>query len=244
MEVVATEVERGPGRAETHLDLRVAAREFAEPRQQPALQELARHAQVEHAAHALAADAVDGPPQLVESTPHPRQQLGAFLGEGHGARVAPEQRDADVGFERFDLRADGRGRDAEFLGSGRETEVSRDGLEDPESVERQTFAGVGHFGYQIKYRLTILLIAASMQAGPRPIYRGNLKKERSSDMLPPCPPERCSRPWCTRLRWPLRASASSTGACSTSASSTARTMRPAVPGPPPATPAGIRPTVP
>jgi hypothetical protein len=144
VEVVAGEVERGARRAEPHLDLGMAARELAEPRQQPSLQELVGHAQVEHAADALAADAVHGAAQLVEAAAHAGQQLGAFLGERHGTGVAPEQGHADVGLERLDLRAHGRRRHAELLGSGGEAQVRRHGLEDPERVQRQTIGRLGH----------------------------------------------------------------------------------------------------
>ena len=123
MEVIAAEVERRTGRAEAHFDLGVPAVELAQPRQQPALQELVRDAQVEHAADAFAPDAVHRAAQLLESAAHARQQLGAFLGQRHGPRVATEQRHADVGFERLDLRADGGRRDPEFLRCGGEAQV-------------------------------------------------------------------------------------------------------------------------
>ena len=122
-------------RTEAHLDLGMLARELAEARQQPALQELARHAQVQHAADPLAADPVHGAAQLVQASSHARQQFGAFLRQRDRARVTAEERHADVGLERLDLRADRGGRDAEFLRRGGEAQVRRHGLEDPQRVQ-------------------------------------------------------------------------------------------------------------
>ena len=143
MEVVATEIERGARRAEPYLDLRVLAREFAEPRQQPALQEFVRHAEIEQAADAFAADPFDGAGQFVEAAAHARQQLRTLLRQRDGARMAPEQGHPDVRLERLDLRADGSGRHAEFLGGGGEAQVRGDGLEDAQGVERDATRGWG-----------------------------------------------------------------------------------------------------
>ena len=155
MEIVAIEIERGPRRPEAHLDLRVLPRELAEPGQQPALQEFARHAEIQHAADPFAADALDGAAQLVEAAPDAGQQLGAFLGQRDRAGVTAEQRHADVGFERLDLRADRRGRDAEFACRGREAEVGRHRLEDSQGVQRQTVGGSFHRTALINQGLTI-----------------------------------------------------------------------------------------
>ncbi len=137
VEIVPTEVEAGSAwRPESNLDLGVPARKLAEARQQPALQEFVRHAEIEHAADALATDAFDRAAQLFESAADARQQFGSFLGEGHGARVTTEQGHADVGFERLDLRADRRGGDAEFPGRRGEAQVRGDSLEDAQGVQR------------------------------------------------------------------------------------------------------------
>ena len=144
MEVVPAEIERRPRRTEAHLDLRVLPRELAQPGQQPALQELARHAQVQHAADPLAADPIHGAAQLLEPAADAGQQLGTLLGERDRPGVAAEQRHADVGLERLHLRADGRGRDAEFARRRREAQVRCDGLEDPQGVQRQTVGGSFH----------------------------------------------------------------------------------------------------
>jgi hypothetical protein len=79
VKIVAAEIEGRTACAESHLDLRVPTRELRHPRQQPALQELVRHAQVEQPAHTLAADAIDRATQLVEPAPHAGQELSAVL---------------------------------------------------------------------------------------------------------------------------------------------------------------------
>ena len=146
MEIVTLEIEQRARRPEADFDLRVAARELAQPRQQPALQELVGHAQVEHAADPLAAQALDRAAQFVEAAPHAGEQLGAFLRQRHGPGVTPEQGHADVGLERLDLRADGGGGHAQFLRRRREAQVSRDGFEDAQGVQRHTVRGGCHPG--------------------------------------------------------------------------------------------------
>jgi hypothetical protein len=123
MEVVTLEIEQCARRPEADFDLRMAPREFAQPRQQPALQELVGHAQVEHAADPLAAQALDRPAQLVETAPHAGKQLGPLLRQCHRPRVTAEQGHADIGLERLDLRADRGGGHAQFLRRGGEAEV-------------------------------------------------------------------------------------------------------------------------
>ena len=137
MEVVAAEVERRASRPEADLDLGMQARELAEARQQPALQELVRHAQVQHAAHALAAQAVHRAAQFVEPAAHAGQQLGTLLRQRDRPRVAAKQRHADVGLERLDLGAHGGGRHAEFLRGRGEAKVRRHGLEDAQRIQGQ-----------------------------------------------------------------------------------------------------------
>ena len=120
------------------------ARKLAEARQQPALQEFVRHAEVEHAADSFATDALDRAAQLFEPAADARQQLGALLGEGDGTRVTTEQGHADVGFERLDLRADRSSGDAELLGRRGEAQVRGDGLEDAQGVERHAVRRACH----------------------------------------------------------------------------------------------------
>jgi hypothetical protein len=115
------------------------ARELAEPRQQPALHELARHAEIEHATDPFAADAVHRAAHLVETAAHAGEQLRAFLRQRDRARMTAEQRHADVGFERLDLCADRCGRDAQFPRGGGEAEVRGHGLEHAQGIERQAF---------------------------------------------------------------------------------------------------------
>ena len=136
VEIVTAEVERGPGRPEADFDLGVLAGELAEPRQQPPLQELARHAEIEHAADAFTPDALDGTGEFVEPAPHAREQFRAFLRERDGAGVTAEERHADVSLERLDLGAHGGRRDAEFARRGGEAQVRRDGLEHAQGVQR------------------------------------------------------------------------------------------------------------
>ena len=150
MKIVAAEVERGPRRREPRFDLRVGTRELAKPRQQPALQKLARYTEVQHAADALATQPLDRPTQLVETAADARQQLRAFLRERDRARVPAEQRDSDLGLERLDLSTDGGGRDPELAGGGSEAQVGGDRFEDPQSIEWQAFLLDRHPCYSCK----------------------------------------------------------------------------------------------
>ena len=137
-------------RPEADLDLGVPARELAQARQQPALQEFVRHAQVEHAADPLASEPLDRAAQFVEAAPHAGQQLGAFLRQRDRAGVATEQRHADVGLERLDLGADGGGRHAEFLRRRGEAQVSRHGFEDAQGVQGHPVRGGCHRPPRVK----------------------------------------------------------------------------------------------
>ena len=176
VEIVAAEVERRPGRAEAHLDLRMPAVELAEARQQPALQELVRDAQVEQSTDSLATDAVHCASQFLEPAPHAGQQLGAFLREGDRAGVAPEQRHADVGLQRLDLRAHGGRRHAEFPRGGGEAQVGRDGLEDAQRVQRQTIGDGGHRTPRLNFRLTIRIAAPACKAATAWLWRESEKR--------------------------------------------------------------------
>lgn len=144
MEIVAAEIELCARWSEPYLDFRVLPVKLAEPRQQPALQEFVRHAQVEHAADPFAPDAFDRAPQFVETAPHAGQKFGAFLGQCDRTGMPPEQRHADVGLERLDLGADGCGRDAEFACRRSEAQVGRNGVEDAQGVEWDALGGRRH----------------------------------------------------------------------------------------------------
>ena len=122
----------------------MAARELAEPRQQPALQELARYAQVQHAADPFAADTIHGATQFVEPPTHTRQEFGALLGQGDRTRVTTKQGYADVGLEGLDLGTDGGRRHAELASRRGKTQVRRDRLEHPKRVEWQALCSDGH----------------------------------------------------------------------------------------------------
>ena len=150
MKIVAAEIERRPRWREPRLDLGVGARELAEAWQQPALQELGRHAEVQHAADALATQPLDRAAQLVETATDAGQQLGAFLSERDRARVPAEQRDTDLGLECLDLRADGGGRDTELAGGGGEAQVGGNCFEDPQCIEWQAFLLDRHPLYSCK----------------------------------------------------------------------------------------------
>jgi hypothetical protein len=144
MEVVASEIEARASGREARLDFRVRARELAESRQKPALQELARHAEVEHAPNSLAPQSLDGSPQLVEAPPHARQELRSVLRQRDRTGVTTEQRHADVGLQRLDLSADGRRRHSELAGRGREAQVRRHGFENAQSVQGEAVRIAAH----------------------------------------------------------------------------------------------------
>jgi hypothetical protein len=80
------------------------------------------------------------------------EQLRAGLGQLDGARVAQEQRHADVVLQRLDLAADGRLGERHLLGRQAEVEVARHRLEGAQvagldGARAQVGLGVQHGGH-------------------------------------------------------------------------------------------------
>ena len=103
------------------LHLRIELDEFAEARREPVGAETEGRRDPEFAGRLLAA--VDQPAahrvELEDDVPHRAEQHFALFGEDQAARVAMEQRRAEVGFERADLPADRRLAQAQrFAGVG------------------------------------------------------------------------------------------------------------------------------
>jgi hypothetical protein len=74
------------------------------------------------------------------------QQLGAGAGQFHRARVAQEQRHADLVFQRLDLAADGRLGQRQLVGRGAEVQVPGHGLEGAQADGDRAAAQVGDGG--------------------------------------------------------------------------------------------------
>src|SRR6185369_17978029 len=97
------EVRRSAAGAQLHVDSRVASRERAEPRDEPAGREGGRHADHERRAGLTRAELVDAVGEQLEAL---AQLLGgepALIGELEMARRALEQRHAEIRLEPANL---------------------------------------------------------------------------------------------------------------------------------------------
>ena len=86
---------------------------------------------------------IDGARQFAHASLHTRQQARTLWCKSYRAAVADEQRSFEKLFERFDVRADRRGRDVEGLGGSGEAQMSSNGFEGAQRIERQ-FGGIAH----------------------------------------------------------------------------------------------------
>ena len=136
MEIGLHEVDQLAAGVEAQIDLGMLLIEVAEPRQQPLLQERAEQADVEQAAAAILPQLFDGARELAHAALDARQQPRTLRGEAHRAAVPYEQRRFEKFFQRFDMRADGGGRDVQRIGGVRETQMGGDGFEGTQRVQR------------------------------------------------------------------------------------------------------------
>ena len=110
--------------------VRVAIVEVAEPRNQPRGCEVGHHAQFEpHDAVFARPRRIERAAQIVEAAAHAVRQLRAGGGRHHPAARAPEQLDAQFGFERAQMMADRAVRQMQFFGSAGKTAMARGGFQ-------------------------------------------------------------------------------------------------------------------
>ena len=118
------------------LHFRIKLDEFAEPRREPVRAETERGRHPQIAVRLL--PAVDQPAadrvELENHVAHRAEQHFALLGQDEAARVAMEERRAEVGFERSDLTADGRLAQAQRLAGVGERPGVGGGLKDAQLV--------------------------------------------------------------------------------------------------------------
>ena len=122
------EIEFVVGQQKLQLDFRIELEEFPKPRRQPigAEPERRRHAQFAVRLFAAVDQAAADRLQLEHDVLHRAEQQFALFGQDQAARVAVEQRRAEILFERADLAADRRLAEAERLaGMGERAGVGR-----------------------------------------------------------------------------------------------------------------------
>ncbi|MNJ50459.1 hypothetical protein D3C77_457310 [compost metagenome] len=122
---------------QTQIDIGVAGLEIRQARQQPADGKCAHGSHRQYLPVVPTFETVQGLGDAIKAIAQHRQQGFSLAGQHQAAGQALEQRNLELGFEAFNLMADGGLGHAQFDRCAGETQVPRRGLERPQGIQRQ-----------------------------------------------------------------------------------------------------------